>query len=133
MTSETRLQMIFDHGCTLLCCTPTYALHLAGVAASSGLNLASGPVTRIIVAGEPGGSLPVVRQRIEQAWGATVIDHSGASEIGAWGVGSHDGRGLLLDGDDNVHLATAGTFTRHDPFTVALWLKLPAVKREVVE
>ncbi len=51
-------------------------------------------MTRIIVAGEPGGSVPIVRQRIEQAWGATVIDHTGASELGAWGFGSPDGRGI---------------------------------------
>ena len=51
-------------------------------------------MTRIIVAGEPGGSIPVVRERIEKAWGATVIDHSGASEIGAWGFGSADGKGM---------------------------------------
>lgn len=94
MSSEARLQLIEDHRCTIVCCTPTYALHLASVAADRGIDLAGGSVGRIIVAGEPGGSVPVVRERIEQAWGAKVVDHSGASEVGAWGVGSVDGRGL---------------------------------------
>ena len=31
MTSQQRIQMIFDHRCTVLCCTPTYALHLGAV------------------------------------------------------------------------------------------------------
>ncbi|MCG8651954.1 MAG: phenylacetate--CoA ligase family protein [Pirellulales bacterium] len=94
MSSETRLQMISDHRCSLVCCTPTYALHLASVAQQRGIDLAGGSVTRVIVAGEPGGSVPVVRERIEKAWGAKVVDHSGASEVGGWGVGSADGRGL---------------------------------------
>lgn len=94
MSSEARLQLIDDHRATVVCCTPTYALHLASVAEDRGIDLASNSVTRIIVAGEPGGSVGAVRSRIESAWGATVIDHSGASEVGAWGVGSVDGRGL---------------------------------------
>jgi phenylacetate-CoA ligase len=94
MSSKNRLQMIDDHRCTLVCCTPTYALHLAAVAEESGIDLASGSVTRIVVAGEPGGSIGAVRNRIEQSWGASVIDHTGASELGAWGFGSTDGRGV---------------------------------------
>jgi phenylacetate-CoA ligase len=94
MSSENRLRMIGDQGCTVVCCTPTYALHLAAVAANLEIDLANSTVTRIIVAGEPGGSVPIVRERIEQAWGATVIDHTGASELGAWGFGSPDGRGI---------------------------------------
>ncbi len=94
MSSEARLTMIADHRCGVLCCTPTYALHLASVASQIGIDLASGPVTRVIVAGEPGGSIPVIRERIEASWGARVIDHAGASEVGAWGVGSVDGRGV---------------------------------------
>lgn len=94
MSSENRLRMILDHHCTVVCCTPTYAMHLANVAEQSQIELANSPVTRIIVAGEPGGSIPSVRQRIEQAWGVRVIDHTGASELGAWGFGSADGRGI---------------------------------------
>ncbi|MFU7557252.1 phenylacetate--CoA ligase family protein [Roseiconus sp. JC912] len=94
VSSETRLQMILDQQCTLVCCTPTYALHLVAVAERLSIDLASSPVTRLIVAGEPGGSRPAIRSRIEAGWGAMVIDHSGASEIGAWGFGSRNGKGL---------------------------------------
>lgn len=94
MSSENRLRMILDHQCTIVCCTPTYALHLASVAAKTDIDLSGGSVTRIIVAGEPGGSVPSIRERIERAWGAKVIDHTGASELGAWGFGSADGRGI---------------------------------------
>ena len=94
MTSQQRLRMILDHRCTVICCTPTYALHLAEVAKHSDIDLSSNQVSRIIVAGEPGGSIASIRQRIEQAWGTTVVDHAGASELGAWGFGSPDGKGL---------------------------------------
>lgn len=94
MSSETRLQMIVDHRCTVVCCTPTYALHLIAVAEKHAIDLRSTSVTRLIVAGEPGGSSPEIRTRIQDGWGATVVDHSGASEIGAWGFGSQDGTGL---------------------------------------
>ncbi|QEG38369.1 phenylacetate--CoA ligase family protein [Roseimaritima ulvae] len=96
MSTTARLQLILHGAATVLCCTPTYALHLADVAAKEGLDLAGSRVARIIVAGEPGGSIPEVRQRIEQAWGARVIDHSGASELGPWGVGAVDGSGLYV-------------------------------------
>ena len=83
MSSAARLRAILETGATVLCCTPTYALRLAEVAAGEGFDLASGCVRRIIVAGEPGGSIPRVRARIEKLWpGAQVIDHHGMTETG---------------------------------------------------
>ena len=51
MTSENRLRMIQRHQCTVVCCTPTYALHLAQVAGKHNIDLGSSSVSRIIVAG----------------------------------------------------------------------------------
>jgi phenylacetate-CoA ligase len=86
MSSQQRLSLIADNQATVLCCTPTYALRLAEVAAEQGTDLATGSVRMLIVAGEPGGSIPSIRSRIESAWGARVIDHWGMTEIGALGV-----------------------------------------------
>lgn len=86
MSSQQRLSLIADNEATILCCTPTYALRLAEVAAEQNIDLASGSVHMLIVAGEPGGSIPSIRTRIETAWGARVIDHWGMTEIGALGV-----------------------------------------------
>ncbi len=66
------------------------------MAAQQQLEIANWPVRNIIVAGEPGGSLPSVRGRIEEAWQAKVIDHSGASEVGPWGYADQQGRGLHI-------------------------------------
>ena len=36
MTSTARLRFLMDHDATVICCTPTYALHLAELAANGG-------------------------------------------------------------------------------------------------
>jgi phenylacetate-CoA ligase len=82
LNSSARLQMILDHRATFVCCTPTYALRLAEVAAESGLDLAGSSVRGLIVAGEPGGCLPTTRKQLETAWGARVFDHWGMTEVG---------------------------------------------------
>jgi phenylacetate-CoA ligase len=84
LSSEQRLRLLLDSGCSVLVCTPTYALHLAEVAEGLGLDLASSAVRTTIHAGEPGASVESVKHRIEQAWGATCFDHAGATEVGAW-------------------------------------------------
>jgi phenylacetate-CoA ligase len=82
LTSTARLRFLLEHRATIVCCTPTYALHLAELAANEGIDLASSSVRMLIVAGEPGGCIPPTRQRIESVWGARVIDHYGMTECG---------------------------------------------------
>src|SRR5262249_17919057 len=76
---------------------PTYALRLAEVAAEHHINLHAHSVKKLIVAGEPGGSVPATRSRIESAWNASVYDHAGATEVGPWGFGFADGGGLYVN------------------------------------
>src|SRR5688572_673459 len=84
MSSAIRLAMIEAIGATVVCCTPTYALRLAEIAAQERPErpLAASTVRVLIVAGEPGGSIPATRERIERLWGARVIDHHGLTEVG---------------------------------------------------
>lgn len=89
MSSQLRLATIDAVRATVVCCTPTYALRLAEVASQQGGMLERGghplrdsSVRVLIVAGEPGGSIPSTRARIEDAWGARVIDHHGLTEVG---------------------------------------------------
>lgn len=83
MSSAQRLRVLREQACTVLCCTPTYALHLAETARTEGFQPSDFRVRRILVAGEPGGSIPAVRQRIAEAWnGAHVSDHHGMTETG---------------------------------------------------
>ncbi|MHC1763286.1 MAG: phenylacetate--CoA ligase family protein [Verrucomicrobiia bacterium] len=83
LSSSARVRMILETGATVLCCTPTYAIRLAEVARDEGIDLASARIRRIIVAGEPGGSIPSTRARLEALWpGARVFDHHGMTETG---------------------------------------------------
>jgi phenylacetate-CoA ligase len=83
LSSAARLRSMIAHQATALCCTPTYALHLAEVAAQEKINLAQIPIKTIVVAGEPGGSIPATRERLSKLWqGARVFDHHGMTEVG---------------------------------------------------
>ena len=83
LSSAERLRFLLTQRPRLLCCTPTYALRLAEVAKAESFDLRHSGVERIMVAGEPGGSVPEIRARIEQSWpGARVVDHHGMTEIG---------------------------------------------------
>jgi phenylacetate-CoA ligase len=84
--SYQRLKNLIELQATVLCCTPSYTLHLAEVARKENIDLGKSAVRKIIVAGEPGGSIPGTKVRIEEAWGARVFDHTGATEIGAHGM-----------------------------------------------
>ncbi len=97
--------------------TPSYAARLIEAAAERGLNLRACSVTRVLVAGEPGGGEPAFRARLEDGWGATVTEAMGIGDIGVslWGECEHqDGMHLgargfvhpeLIDPDTRVALA----------------------------
>ncbi|MPZ21003.1 MAG: AMP-binding protein [Luteitalea sp.] len=98
MSSQLRLAIIDGVAATVVCCTPTYALRLAESAGEGGAAtraLSESSVRVLIVAGEPGGSIPATRQRIEESWGARVIDHYGLTEVGPIGFECWEGPGFL--------------------------------------
>ena len=81
MTTATRLQAMRQNKITVLACTPTYALRMGEAAAERGMKRL--PVRCILVAGEPGGSLPAMRRRLAELWpSALVFDHHGMTETG---------------------------------------------------
>jgi phenylacetate-CoA ligase len=102
MDSVQRLETMAEYGATALLCTPSYALHLAKVAAERGLSGAMERVERIVCTGEPGASMPAVRERIEAAWGARCFDHAGASEVGPFAYPCAADGGLHLFEDEFI-------------------------------
>jgi len=68
-----------------LACTPSYALHIAEVAAAKRVSLAA--IERIIVGGEPGGGEQGFRRKLEDAWQAKVYEIMGIGDVAAslWG------------------------------------------------
>ena len=102
MTSVQRLKTIAEVGATALWCTPTYALRLLEVAIEQRLEPALDSVERVLCTGEPGASLPAVRSRVEEGFGASCVDHAGLTEAGPFGYPCPDGHGLHVDESEFV-------------------------------
>ena len=87
-----------------LALTPSYALHLSEWAAERDIDIFNSTVKRILVAGEPGGGEPAIRQKIEQAWGANVTEAMGIGDISVsiWGE-CEEQCGMHFSGAGIVH------------------------------
>jgi phenylacetate-CoA ligase len=88
----------------ILACTPSYALHLAEIGESRGLDLANSSIKRIMVAGEPGGGEPAMREKLQKAWGAKVTEAMGIGDISVslWGE-CEEQHGMHFSGRGFVH------------------------------
>ena len=79
--SERLLSILKTWKATITWTTPSYAWYLGETAKEQGLNPADFAIRKIIVAGEPGGSIPETRKAIEELWNAKVYDFYGLSDI----------------------------------------------------
>ncbi|MFN8225052.1 MAG: AMP-binding protein [Gaiellales bacterium] len=81
--------------------TPSYAAYCVECAAERGFDLAGSSVTRVLVAGEPGGGEPSFRTALEVGWGARVTEAMGIGDIGVslWGE---------CEEQDGMHLGARG-------------------------
>ncbi len=85
LNTEERLLKMKELRATAMMATPTYVLSMADACRNKlGMNARDLGVQRILCAGEPGASVSTTKQRMEEAWGAKVYDHVGATEIGGW-------------------------------------------------
>jgi len=105
LNTEARILKMQELKATAMMATPTYVLGMADTARKKlGIDPAKDlTIERITCAGEPGASIPATKKRMEEAWGAKVYDHIGATEIGAWSYecqeqpgGLHVNEGLFL-------------------------------------
>lgn len=79
--------------------TPSYAWYLGEAARAAGVDPTRDlSLRRIIVAGEPGGSIPATRRAIEALWGAELYDFYGISDI----FGANAG---MCEEKDGLHVA----------------------------
>jgi phenylacetate-CoA ligase len=99
---------------TAVTTTPSYALHLIEWAQSRGIDLAGSSVKRVMVAGEPGGGEPAMREKLEAGWGATFTEAMGIGDISIsmWGE-CEEKRGMHFSGRGFIH------FELIDPVTGA--------------
>lgn len=85
--------------------TPSYALHLAEWARERGIDTRASSVSKLLVAGEPGGGEPAMRKQLEELWGAVVTEAMGIGDISAslWGECPEQG-GMHFSGRGLVHV-----------------------------
>ena len=80
MDAKARANVILRFKPTMLVCTPSYALHLARVMQSIGYDPAQTSVHTILVGGEPAMGIDSTRERIEELWGARLVEFYGCTE-----------------------------------------------------
>jgi len=81
--------------------TPSYAAYLVEWAAERAVDLAGASVERVLVAGEPGGGEREFRAKLEEGWGAKVMEAMGIGDVGIslWGE---------CEEQDGMHLGARG-------------------------
>jgi phenylacetate-CoA ligase len=80
--TERLLSAAADIGGTILACTPSYARYLAEYMREQlGRDPRSLGVRRVLVGAEPGGSVPAVRDRIADDFGANVLESLGNADV----------------------------------------------------
>lgn len=84
LNTEARILKMKELNATAMGATPSYILVMADTARNKlGLNPPKDlSIRKITVAGEPGGSIPSTKKRMEEAWGAKVYDQLGSTESG---------------------------------------------------
>lgn len=102
MDSLQHLRALQETGATVLVCTPGYALHLAEVARQHHVDLGRLSLRITIHAGEPGASIPALREHIEQIWQVEAYDHAGIAELGAFGFSCGERQGLHVNESEFV-------------------------------
>ncbi|WP_349361135.1 AMP-binding protein [Stappia sp.] len=77
--------------------TPTYAIHLADTAIRDGRDPRGFGLKYMFFSGEPGASIPSIRERIEELYGAKVYDSGSMGEMTPWMnvAGSEQTPGML--------------------------------------
>lgn len=101
--SERLLTILRQFQATAIWTTPSYAWYLGETAQKEGIDPRRDlAVKRIFVAGEPGGSIPETRNRIEDLWGAKVYDYYGLSDIFGACAGMCEERNGLHWAEDHI-------------------------------
>jgi phenylacetate-CoA ligase len=80
MDARARANIILRFRPTILLLTPSYALHLGRVLQGLGADPRQTAVRTLFVAGEPGLSVAATRERIQELWGARMVEFYGCTE-----------------------------------------------------
>jgi len=104
MNATARANIVLRHQPTILLCTPSYALHLARVMMEMGHDPAETAVRMVFVAGEPAMSIAATRERIQELWGARMVEFYGCTEVSPHGGGYSCMASQPKEGPVSAHL-----------------------------
>src|SRR5262249_2591695 len=82
--TERALELIESVRPTAFYGTPSYALHMARVAAGTGRDPAALGFRLLVCSGSPGAGIPATERRIEALYGAACIDTGSMAEMTPW-------------------------------------------------
>ena len=103
--SRRLLELIPRLGINAIFGTLSFPAYLAGRARELGVDPLALRLRHIVTAGEPGAGLAAVRAEIEAAWGASVVDTFGMSDVwSTMGGACDEGEGLHLTVGDHAVL-----------------------------
>jgi phenylacetate-CoA ligase len=101
--SRRLLELIPRLGITAIFGTLSFPAYLAARARELGVDPLGLGIRHIVTAGEPGAGLAAVRAEIEEAWGASVVDTFGMSDVwSTMGGACEEGEGLHLTVGDHA-------------------------------
>jgi phenylacetate-CoA ligase len=95
--AKRQIMILQDFGPTVICCTPSYALHLAEEGKALGVDMKSLKLRVGIFGAEPWNS--VTRDEIEKVFGITALDLFGLSEVIGPGMAME-----CLEGRNGMHV-----------------------------
>lgn len=73
IATEKQIEFLHRLGSTAVVGTPSYHVHLANRALELGADVRESNVSLLICGGEPGGSVPAVRNKLKELWGDPII------------------------------------------------------------
>ncbi len=122
LDAKARANIVLRFRPTILLCTPSYALHLGRVLQDMGADPRETAVRTLFVAGEPGLSVAATRERIQDLWGARMVEFYGCTEAAP-----------AAGGFSCPHSQTPGQpVTTHLLEDVQIWETVDAVDRAVL-
>ncbi|MBO31926.1 MAG: CoF synthetase [Rhodospirillaceae bacterium] len=122
MDSAMRAMIVERFKPTVILGTPSYALHLGRVMEEKGMDPAKSSVKTILVGGEPASGVANTRERLENLWGARLVEFYGCTE-----VAPHCG-GYSCPASD----AGDGPITTHLMEDIQIWELVDADSKEAV-
>jgi phenylacetate-CoA ligase len=103
--TERLVNAIQNLGATGISCTPSYGLYMIDWCRERGIETRTLGLRNMITAAEPGGGDPMIRERIETAFGCVVRESMGIGDISlsVWAE-DDDGNGMNLAARGFVHV-----------------------------